>query len=184
MRRSWTRFLIGAVILSVAAGCDPAPRQSADPPTAPTLDLTASDYYFIEGRIPSHIGDLDVSQLIGADGGSLHLAGHSITVPAGAVAEPTVFSMTLLTNGYVQVELEAISAGLLSDVGAGGFNGKTVALSLTYAWASNVSDPADLVILRMHEDGRVEPLPTTVDSKGKTVTAQLDHFSRYCMASN
>ena len=41
-----------------------------------------------------------------------------------------------------------------------------------------------LFILRVNEDGRHEKLPSVVDTRKKTVSAQLDHFSKYAMASN
>ena len=48
-----------------------------------------------------------VALLLGSDGGILALLGHILEVPAGAVSEPTLFSMTVLQNGYVEVELTA-----------------------------------------------------------------------------
>jgi hypothetical protein len=42
-----------------------------------------------------------------------------------------------------------------------------------------------LTILRVPEVpgyGRYEPIPSTVDTVGRTVAAELDHFSRYTLA--
>lgn len=185
MRHSLSRFLVCAIVL-VSAACEAGPHQIAEPTTVPTFSQSAGEYVLVEGRIPDHIADFDASQLIGPSGGSVHLAGHSIEVPAGAVSDPTLFTITVVTNGYVQVELTAVLSGLLGvvDVGESGFGGETVKLTLTYAWAKDVNDPSKLVILRMHDDGTAEALPTTLSATGKTVSAQLDHFSRYAMASN
>jgi hypothetical protein len=161
----------------------------SDVPTAPTTaaySQSLSSYTRIEGRIPTDIPDLQVSKLIGIEGGSVNLAGHTIKVPAGAVEQPTLFTLTLATNGYVEVDLSATVTDLLGntiDTGSKGFK-KPVTLSLTYAWASNVSDPSRLLILRMLGNGKVEALNSTVQPTGKTVTVQLDHFSKYCVASN
>lgn len=187
MRAHWLRAALGTLLIAALGGCERPADPSAVPSTGPAFSQNVADYVLIEGAIPSSILDLEVSKLIGPDGGSLSLAGHSIDVPAGAVDGVTLFTLTLLTNGYVEVELSAVLNGLLGgllDVGEEGFGEETVALTLTYAWATNVEDPGDLVILRMLEDGKVEPLATTVDETGKTVTAELEHFSRYCMASN
>jgi hypothetical protein len=127
--------------------------------------------------------------LLGSDGGVLALLNHVLTVPAGAVDEPTLFSMTVLQDGYVEVELTATPKSLLRRlffwrrVEEVRFE-KPVELTLSYANATNVTDPSRLKIMRVNPDGRHEILPSTVDPETKTVTADLDHFSRYCMIAN
>lgn len=127
--------------------------------------------------------------LIGSDGGVLSLLGHVLDVPAGAVSETTLFSMTVLQNGYVEVDLTATPRSLLyrlffwRRVEAVEFD-VPVELSLSYARATNVTDPSRLKIMRVNPDGRHEILPSTVDPVTKTVTAELDHFSRYCMVAD
>lgn len=192
----WKRWLAGPVLVLslLITACEPAsgpgPELPAEPetvagPQAMTVDADDGESYaLVEARIPDTIDDLAVSKLIGVDGGSLSLAGHRLTVPAGAVDQPTLFTMTLVTNGYVEVDLSAeieLLGGLIS-VGADGFD-EPVTLSLTYAWASDVEDPDDLVILReLDGDEPYEVLPSTVAESGKVVITDLDHFSRYCMA--
>lgn len=182
------RWVLGlAAILAVATGCEPATAPRLAEPSGPALSLESSDYRLIESPIPEGLPSIEVSKLIGLTGGALHLAGHSIQVPAGAVSLPTLFTMRLVTNGYVEVELTAVVSSIsgdVIDVGENGFGSSTVALTLSYASATNVGDPDDLLILRMLEDGKVEALDVVVDASGKRVTAQLDHFSRYCLASN
>lgn len=177
-------------LLSITlAGCEVP--QFSESPTAPRVEgplrseaSVEAEYTLVEGLVPSSIADLSASKLIGAEGGSVHLAGHSIAVPAGAVGEPAVFTLTLLTNGLVEVDIKAVAADLGgADVGEKGF-AKPVTLSLTYGWASNVSDPGKLLIVRRLGEDRFEPLKSTVSSTGKTVTALLDHFSAYCLATN
>lgn len=188
MKSAWIRAALGTLILATFGACERPSGPTAVPAvTGPSLSQSVADYVLIEGTVPSSILDLEVSELIGSAGGSLSLGGHSIDVPAGAVDELTLFTMTLLTNGYVEVELSAAVDGLLGglpDVGAEGFGEETVALTMTYDWATNVDDPDDLLVLRMNDDGTVEPLPVLLDRDARTVTAQLEHFSRYCMASN
>lgn len=171
----------------VLAGCEPASEPAVSHLTGPSLDLSATGYHLIEGSPPAQAPEIEVSRLIGVDGGTVHLAGHSIAVPRGAVTAPTVFTMRLVTAGYVEVELDAVVTDALGgpvDVGGNGFGGSTVALTLSYAAAKNVDDPSDLLVIRMLDDGGIEPLDVVVDQKARTVTAQLDHFSKYCLASN
>lgn len=130
-----------------------------------------------------------IALLLGSDGGILALLNHVLSVPQGAVSEPTIFSMTVIQAGYVEVELTATPKSLLSKlffwrkVEDVQFN-KPVELSLSYGRATNVTDPSRLKIMRVNADGRHEILPSTVDTVRKTVTAELDHFSRYCMIAN
>lgn len=130
-----------------------------------------------------------LAMLLGSDGGLLTLLNHILAVPAGAVDEPTLFSMTVLQNGYVEVELTATPKSLLRRlffwrrIEEVNFN-VPVELSLSYANATNVTDPSRLKIMRVNPDGRHEILPSTIDYEKKTVTAELDHFSRYCMIAN
>jgi hypothetical protein len=96
------------------------------------------------------------------------------------VKEPTTFSMELLKSEYVMVDLTAKRRGV--DVGEQGFE-KPVTITLSYD-KLNVRDPSKLFILRYNENGQHEKLPSVVNTRAKTVSAQLDHFSKYAMASN
>lgn len=187
MRKILGRAFVPALFIAALAGCDAATDPAVQPPTEAALTLEQGGYTLVEGRLPAELESLDRSRLIGPDGGSIHLAGHAIEVPAGAVDEPTLFTMTVLANGHVEVELTAVVTDVLGetvDVGEAGFGEKSVALTLSYASAEDVDSPDDLLILRVLDDGVVEPLDVVVDSERRTVTARLDHFSRYCLASN
>jgi hypothetical protein len=187
MRNLFRWASVPALLLIALAGCEPATEPSQIERAVPATSHALADFQRIESQNPTTLDNLELSRLIDATGGAIHLGGHKIEVPAGAVTGPTVFTVSLLRSGFVEVELSAVVTDLLGetvDVGENGFGGKTVALTLSYAAASNVGDPSKLLILRMLDDGSVEPLDVVVDEQGKTVTAQLDHFSRYCMASS
>ncbi len=151
-------------------------------------DGQSGEYTLIKER-PRLIGgllDFLVVDLLGLDGGLLSVLGHSILVPPGAVDRPALFSIEVQRNGLVEVDLTATARdwrGRIIDIGEQGFD-EPVTLTLSYERATNVDDPDDLVILRRLPGGGFEELPTTVDRQNKTVSAQLDHFSRYCMATN
>lgn len=129
-----------------------------------------------------------VSLTIDHNGGSLEIHGHRLTVPAGAVTLPTVFTMLRLPNGVVMVHLFAVQTTLLGgtlNIGALGFE-KPVTVSLTYSRGTNLpADLQSLVILRLNPKGTGYPhevLPVRVDEETQTVQAKLDHFSGYAMA--
>ena len=127
---------------------------------------------------------LDLTKIIGIKGGEITVLSHTLAVPRGAVLEPTAFRMRVAPTVRVEVELTAVieKAGSVIDVGSDGFE-KPVSLSLSYARATNVKDPSRLKIVLLNDDGSIkEVLPSTVDTKKKTVTAKLPHFSRYAMA--
>jgi len=189
------------VILALAfsfflAACDGADRVAA-PTTEPQLQQAAvvtgpngETYTLIRSKpLISLPLQLQVTDLISLNGGSITLLGHTLAVPAGAVTSPTLFTMLLGLNGYIEVNLEALSPSLLGgllNIGGHGFR-RPVRVTLSYANAADVVDPSRLVIV--HLPGlwgyeTAEPVPTTVDPVRKTVTAELDHFSRYAIASN
>ena len=176
-------LLLSTLLLS---SCDPAHLGTRDVPTAPQTSRSTQNsehqYTFVEAERLLSIQR--TVQLIGGEGGELELLGHTLSVPAGAVAEPTLFRMLLLPNGRIEVKLTALTGNAsATPVGADGFrDGKTVRLTLSYAKATNVDDPSRLVVLYLADGGAVEEVPTTVDTETKTVTVELEHFSRYCMA--
>src|SRR5690606_24609760 len=79
---------------------------------------------------------LSASQVIGPEGGRVELLGHSIDVPAGAVAEAKVFTITSVPGGYVEVDLKATEDGVWVDAGDEGFL-VPVTLTLTYERSTN-----------------------------------------------
>ena len=184
MRSSWRSVLVLAALASVVGGCDPvAPGpEPLTAPASPSATLNDGTYTLVTAPLTTPLPR--VSDWIGASGGTLRLAGHTLTVPPGAVQGPTLFSMLPLASGHVEVELLAAAIrpllGLV-DVGSDGFD-EPVELTLSYAAATNVDDPDRLVILHLRDDGGVEEVPSTVHTATKTVTAELEHFSRYAMA--
>jgi hypothetical protein len=171
----------------VLASCDQAGERVLTP-AAPNASVVSKEKYgfqLVEGVIPSDVTSLQVTQVIGPLGGTLSLAGHSLTVPQGAVSEPTLFVMTLGTRGYVEVDLKATREilGTVVDIGSHGFlNGRTVTLSLTYAWATNVDNPARLSIVRELSGGELQGLKSKVDKRAKQVSTELEHLSSYAVA--
>lgn len=206
MRRGWLNraTMLSLVLALFVSGCDHAPTEPeinvpdqslTEQVQAPVVPAGA-DYYLVRadvvgggdssqgllGGLLKLVGNLLqlVVKVIGQAGGLLNLGNHSLLVPAGAVTEPTTFSMELLKSEYVMVDLTATRRGV--DVGEKGFE-KPVTITLSYD-GLRIKDPSKLFILRVNENGQHEKLPSKVDTKKKTVSAELDHFSKYAMASN
>ena len=199
MTRSWvTRAGLGTLAvlgLLAIANCNADTIAPVAPSTTGADALLSNsvnsgskdaEYTFIQEHPLMPLPPLSVSKTIGVDGGSLNVMGHSLVVPAGAVQQPTLFTMTLPRLGYVEVELHATVTDLLGrliDLGANGFD-RPVTLSMTYARATNVDDPRDLVILHKLGNNKYEVIPSVLDQDAKRLRAELEHFSGYCMASN
>lgn len=131
------------------------------------------------------VGKATAGEVIGAEGGSVELAGHVLTVPAGAVSHPTRFTLRLVENGFVEVDLRAARASGLQagvDVGKQGF-ATPVILQLSYEQGEVRGDPAALIVAWVRPDGSLQPLRSSHDAEEQTITAPLDHFSRYVLAT-
>ena len=186
------RMVAGALMLLAVSACQ-QDGSNTPGPTEPDqllgLNLGGSlgGYTLANDPIlPNLLNEpLKVSQLVSLQGGTIQLLGHKLTIPAGAVLQPTLFSLIVLPTGHVEVHLTAISTnwlGMVLNVGKQGFK-KPVKVTLTYERSTNVADPSTLIILREKGlFGQPEPMPSTVDTATKTVTADLDHFSRYFIA--
>jgi hypothetical protein len=115
------------------------------------------------------------SAVIGPEGGKLKLGKHKLQVPAGAVSEPTLFTMEY-----------ASETGVAVDCGPSPFTFNCpVTLTLSFEntqYDGGGGDPSQLQIFWMAEDGHCEPMPSDVDIQGKKVVAELSHFSRYIIS--
>lgn len=181
------RFARVAPLLLLALGsCGPGNDHRSELPLEPArtelTGETAESITLVEGAVT----ELDpASAVIGVEGGSLSLAGHTLVVPTGAVSQPTLFTMAPLANGLIEVDLGAVRTtghGELVDVGEEGFPpGRRVRLTLSYAGATGVDDPRRLLVVHRRDDGVLVPLDSRVDEASRTVAVELEHFSRYCI---
>jgi hypothetical protein len=121
-----------------------------------------------------------VTAEIDENGGSLNIGNHVLTVPAGAVDAPTIFTMTKLVD---EIEVGLTATRLLpNDVGSQGFN-VPVKLSLSYANAAAVpANAASMKVVWVKANGQLMAQPTEVDASGAAVIGTLEHFSSYAIA--
>jgi hypothetical protein len=180
--------MCAVVALMSVAGCGDnvtAPTVPVMEPQMITLTVGQESYTRIQERAPN-TSLLSLSRILGILGGTLNVANHSVQVPFGAVLVPTLFTLTHANNGYVEVDASATLTDLLGrilDIGGLGFR-KPVKMTLSYARATNVTDPRRLKIIRLNPNGQHEVMPSTVNTWNKTVSAPLDHFSRYALVSD
>jgi hypothetical protein len=182
--RLFKLFLFPVLALAIAQGCEryEAPLVPRDPMYSAAPQHALHKVHDRRGQQSSNAA----SALIGRDGGMVQLGAHRLIVPAGAVDHPTRFSMRLADNGYVEVDLNASSytaKGSKNDAGRRGF-ARPVTLRLSYEEADLADGSSDVVIAWVKPDGSLQPLQSTRDERAHTISAELNHFSPYALASN
>jgi hypothetical protein len=124
-----------------------------------------------------------ITAVIGARGGTLRNGGHRLVVPLNAVTEETEFTFAVVGGDYVIVDLTAKHT---SD----GAHVRTFERPLTLLLSydnTNVKEPRGLHITHLVDGttvGRREPQPSSVNPGRKTVSAWIQHFSKYAMEIN
>jgi hypothetical protein len=110
------------------------------------------------------------SQLIGPTGGSISLAGFSVTVPAGAVTQPTLFTITLPTD----------PRALKSVMASFGPHGMTfnVPVTLTLPYVGTTAEGGAGIHVLWFDGSDWVALPTDRTSDGRIQT-RTNHFSDY-----
>jgi hypothetical protein len=115
-----------------------------------------------------------VSAVIGREGGTLRLGPHMLEVPAGAVDADVTFTLTY-----------ASMSGIAVDCGPSPFRFNIpVTLTLSYMGTqyANTASANSLGVFYMSTTGGLELEPSTVDVQHNSITAKVDHFSRYIIA--
>jgi hypothetical protein len=115
-----------------------------------------------------------VTAVIDENGGSLSIGGTTLAIPAGAVSGATTFTVNK-PNGELAYDFSATQQ-TPNDVGSAGF---AVPLTLTISYAGVGDRMAAPVIVYINDRGRVVPLATKVNTAGRTMTAEIRHFSIY-----
>jgi hypothetical protein len=185
-RRLLARPLLTALAVGLmAAGCEsstaPVPAEPLGPPLHPSLAAAPQPYEQVEGSIPS----FSMEAVIGPEGGSLGANGFYLSVPRGAVKQPTVFHFRSANTGYVAVVLTATSPGsrTVNDVGAAGFP-IPLTLSLSYEPAGGMPKWARMVVAWVRPDGSLQPVPSGFNPVQRVIVGKIDHFSQFTLAGS
>jgi hypothetical protein len=174
----------------VAWGCDSLNESAlVGPNEAPSADVislnTTSDSTSYKLMANSSKTTYLLSEVVGPQGAYFESGKYSLAIPAGAVTEPTLFTVTVLGDGYYSAEFHATRVDELGntvDVGAQGFN---VPLVVTFPYnAKKFPDPSKLAIAWLKDGtytGELLPLTTVADKRQQKLSALLHHFSSYAV---
>lgn len=164
-RRALTRLAAAALVVTMAA-CAESPSEPLAPGDAPQLV-----------RQPIPLSTLLAQKEIGPAGGTLHIpGGHTLEFPAGALTSPALITASRDPNS---ISVDFGPEGLVFP--------ESARPTLTYQYGSTVLPawvtPGELRIVYI-DGSYFEELNTTVDTSGRTVSADLHHFSTYALATD
>jgi hypothetical protein len=122
-------------------------------------------------------------QYITPSGGRLKAGGHEMIVPAGAVAQPTWFLMSVIATDRIQLNLRAWRGRDWAPVTQ--FPATSpIELRLDVSRVVGI-DLSELVLVYLPDntfDGDKVPVRSTVNLETKILTGYLTHFSMYAVA--
>jgi hypothetical protein len=169
------RRLIGLTSLALLA------FTACGEPTAPARLVGAADPVTLgtEKLVSCPSEDLRVaSATIGSLGGDISVGGTTISIPAGAVRLPTLFTVTTPPSKYVEVEITALGVEhYLFD--------QQVSITLDYSRCTRSDiDKAPLTVWYIDSvtDTPLLPMGGVDDKQARTVTFTTDHLSSYAIA--
>ena len=164
-------LLVCALALASACG-DRAP--TAPQPSAPQADLIGSLLGATGLLKCSNLPYDSTTQTIGIGGGSLKVGPHTLTIPSGALAQPTTITMTLPTGlGVNAVKFKP--AGLQ-------FRAPAV-LTMSYANCSLLGKLLPKQIAYTTDNLQILYYLLSLDNLfSKYVTGKVNHFSDYVIA--
>jgi len=113
------------------------------------------------------------AELIGPEGGSIHLGAHELVIPRGALDREIIISGTAPVSNIVEVDLQP--EGLQFATPA--------ELKLDYSHCVQPPAWAQVVVVYLGDNEQILNVQVSRDKKGiKEVDADLNHFSRYAVA--
>lgn len=118
------------------------------------------------------------SAVIGPRGGRITVGANSILVPAGAVRRPTEITMTVPASEHLEVDLRAAGHEHFE------FN-RPVVVTVSYGHCPEIEVGGRADIWHVDPDTKalLEPMPTRINERARSVTFFTDHFSFFAMAN-
>lgn len=181
MKRYIRYFALIAAASSLLSAC-------ADSPTG--VEFTRQDDIVIGNGTTTYTlpitgpnGEDIAFQYITPQGGRVAVAGHEMLVPAGAVAQPTWFLMSVIASDRIQVKLKAWRASDWAPVTQFPTS-KPIQLNLNVSKVTGI-DLSQLVVVYLADgtvNGRKEPVQSVLNLEAKMLTGYLTHFSMYAVA--
>jgi len=122
------------------------------------------------GTVLDSLGVGELVPIKGKDGGELDLWGVTLRIPANAISGDATLTMTMLDASKQECQFELNPAYL---------NHFNSPVTLQF----DVSSAPDLRVLSVYwwdpANNDWVAIPSTIDSNAKTISAQLQHFSKY-----
>jgi hypothetical protein len=163
-------FAIAAMII---AGCSRSPMSSNTVTGQPTLLHRSAS----ASAALSPGAELTTSAVIpAAVGGQLQLADVTLSIPAGALANDTLYSITIPDVNTFYNEFGTNGLVFATPV--------TVTMSYRDADLSGVNVASIRIAWLNPNTGLFESMQCTLDTVNKTVTGKLNHFSAYALISD
>lgn len=175
---AFLRSLATLALLTGAAACADLPVGPGGANGQPT-NLAVEEVASSELLVCPTEDPVSARAIIGPEGGSVGVRGSSISIPAGAVAEPTRFEVVVPASRYMKVEFSA--------VGQSHFEFQLPAtITINYARCTNSSTPTEEALtgayLADDTDQVLELMGGTVDKTGHKLSFSTSHLSGYAVA--
>ncbi len=171
---SFILAVIAIFALALVAGCSRSPLSTDNAPVEPKLLTRASapDGSPMFSPMPMY-GEAVISS---ATGGELSLHDVTLSVPAGATPNDTLFSITIPDPNVFYNDFG--TDGLVFD--------RPVKVTMSYRDAdlTNVNESTIRIVWIDETSGQMQDVNCVVDRVNKTVTGYLNHFSAYGLISD
>lgn len=176
--RPITALFAAASIALVAASCtEPTAAPMGEPVALPSFSVAG--FAATEGQLLSCPVRAAKTFTVTIDQHGARYAKHGVevSVPAGALAGPQQFRVTLPRSPYVEADIDAVGYEHFT------FR-RPVTVTFDYSRCGNAASVSALSVWYLADDTRalLEPMPTLVDARAKTITFQTTHLSGYGLA--
>ena len=185
---------LAVALLAVLGGCSPDSSVSA--PTAPsapaklvaldpvvstttstvdgTTGLVSTTLYRVVSLLTCPSQDqITASKVIGPLGGSLVIGDHELVVPAGALSQNVTISGTRVTGSVAEVDFQPHGLKFA----------KPATLRLSYSVCKTSQKNVQSIVYVDDAQQILESPQSTDDAKTDKVTAWINHFSGYAVAT-
>lgn len=177
LRRLSTSLIVGSLAVSFVACGDPTGVGSE--PHAPSLRVEATPASSSAGAtlLACPVSkSRSATEVIDARGGQLDLSGHEVRIPAGAVTQPTAFTISVPASDHLVVEVWA--AGVEHYRFA-----KPVEMTISYKRCAKQGPKSFSAWFIERATGTmIELMGGTDDKHRRSVSFLTDHLSAYAIA--
>jgi hypothetical protein len=171
--------IIGAGLLLGAVSC-----MKDGATTAPSMPAPSASRHEIVQGAPTLLacpstGTQTITGVVGLLGGTLSLGPTKISIPLGAVLEPTLFQIVIPESQYMEVDVHAV--GLTSFL----FK-RPVQVTIDYSRCADEAIPAGAQLQGVYIDGETKAVLQQMggvdDHDSRRITFSTPHLSGYAVA--